>query len=185
VIIALFIGIALIATAGHSPIHPGAMSMLTRSKLENVECRQGPGPGSVLEAPRANRTSQLGVTGSYECYRPVFREDERNPYFDRALEAEYAHAKIVAQSVARRLEGQQPVTVAIEGEIEPELRENIGAIYRTELTAALGSNRVLRAPGEKTSILQIQVFRVDVPELMSKARLKTMNANGEARWLDI
>lgn len=187
-ILVLFAGLALITLSNRSPLHPAAVSFLMRSEIENIECREGSGSGSVLDAPGATRTGNFSLSGSFECYRPVFRSDERNPYIDRALAAELARAKRVALSLARQIEGRDtgPIAVEVEGLSEADLREDIEAIYRTELSAVLGAGRVRRMTGaDATTVLSIRMRRVDVPELMSTARLKLLDKKGEIKWLDI
>ena len=75
-------------------------------------------------------------------------------------------------------------------QLTPELAEKVASIYRTELTATLGSGRIRRgSAGEDfhtlTPLLNVRVERVDAADKMTRVRLKLQSPNGEISWQDI
>lgn len=191
IVLVLFASVLAIGFSHRSAVHPGAVQMLASDPIDNLQCRDGEGPESSLEAPRPARSLGTNISGQYRCYRPVFNSDERNPYIDLALTAESARAKRVVQSLSRQLELQKPVPntigVRIEGVPEAGLRADLAAIYRVELNALLGAGHVRYGaePEVGQPVLVIRVRRVDVPQLMSRAQLESLNKKGERAWIDI
>lgn len=180
----------LILLAQKSPLHPEALALLTGSEASEIQCSPQL-PGRDLEAPGPQRTTNFSLGGTYECHRPVFSSQERAPAIDRSLQAESLRAKQVAASLAQLL-NQQPkgkkiesIGVSVEGGSPDELREQIAALYRNELSLALGPGRIQRRPSEQTATVVVQLRKADVPDLLSKARLRLRENNREVSWQDL
>lgn len=189
-IILLFATVAWLGLSNVSPLHPAAVSLLTRTQTETLECQDsGDVAGSVLESPKPSRTSNFRLSGSYNCYRPLFRSDERNPYVDRVLQAETDHAHRVAVTLAKQLEGRLlgPVQLRIEGVDNPALTENLAALYRAELTSTLGAGQVSRTSGENahSPILKIEIHRSDVAEQMASVYVHFPESKGAIHWKEL
>lgn len=181
----VFVAILGIGVSNRSPVHPGALSLLLGNSSDAIDCRQASGASSVLEAEKPSRTSNFSLRGTYECRRPIFTEEERDPFTDRVLEAEIPRAKSVAAGLQKIYEAPEPLAVVVQGDADPELLSAVAAIYRSELLVALGPSRVSRFEREAGPALMIEILRADVPQLMSRARLRQPNPKGAPVWRDI
>ena len=186
-VVVLFAGLITLGLSGRTSVHPAAASLNDIASVESIECRENTGPDSQLDAPPANRTSGFKMTGTYACHRPVFAADERNPFVERVLAAQNARAKQVASNIKAQLPPNTLLTVKVEGLDEPRLRDRVAALYRVELNAVLGPGHLRRGLSGDDEVPQLTIYieKSDVPELMSKARLKVQNGKGEVVWLTI
>jgi hypothetical protein len=186
-LLALLLTLGMLTLADRSPLHPSAFSLLLVQDIDEVDCRESTAFDSAIDAPGPSRTSTFSLSGSYTCRRPVLDAKVRNPYVDQALRAEDSRAKRVALSLERQLRDRNvaPIAVKVEGLQDFNLTMHLEAMYRNELSAALGTKRVRRMLSENSPVLVIQMRKVDVPELMSTARLKLIDKQGEVTWLDI
>lgn len=184
----VFIALLGIGVSNRSPVHPGAASLLFSTEVENLECRESAGPSSVLDATKPSRTKNFSLSGSYECHRPVFSESERDSFIDRVLEAEIPHAKTVAAGLQQTYTATTPLAVEVRGDADVALLNRVAIIYRAELLTALGPSRVSHAVADEETqnpVLVVELRRVDVPQLMSRARLRLPNPKGAPFWRDI
>jgi hypothetical protein len=181
----VFLALLSIGVSNRTPVHPGAISLLVDGKSDSIQCRESSGPSTVLEADKPSRTRNFSLQGSYDCYRPIFSADERDPFVDRVLEAEIPHARSVAAAVQQSYDSNAPLAVKVEGDADEKILNAVAAIYRAELLTKLGPSRVSRFATDEHPALVIELHRVDVPQLMSRARLRFPNSKGAPLWRDI
>ena len=175
-VIILFVTLIAIGSPNRSAFHPATAALLTSQNVDSIDCEPTTGPDSVLDAPKPSRTSNFQLSGEYKCHRPIFAADERNPFVERVLKAQTNSARQVSLSVEKLLRGQKtlPITVRVEGPVDPELRAKVEALYRQELTQVAGASQTShdRADKSENPLLEIQIHLVDDPSLMSSARLR-------------
>jgi hypothetical protein len=181
----VFVALLAIGVSNRTPVHPGAITLLIDGKTDSVECRESAGASNVLDASKPSRTANFSLRGTYECYRPIFTAEERDPYVDRVLEAEIPRAKSVAAALQQSYREEAPLAVVVEGDADDALLAAVAAIYRAELLTTLGPSHVSRFESEKSPALIVELHRVDVPQLMSRARLRFSNSKGAPIWRDI
>ncbi len=198
-VIVLFVALFTISNSNSSFVHPSGIALLTGQTEADLDCRQPVSPNLSLESERPSRAASFGMIGKYECRRPIFSFDERDPFIERLLQIQSANAKRVATEVDARLRGDARLVhldvEGIAGGLDDEkLLDAVATIYRNELNQALGRGRVARLPAESAEavkagnlVLVIHVRRVDDAELMVQARLTTGAAKrtGELEWLEL
>lgn len=156
-------------------MHPAAVAILEHEDVEDLDCREDTGPDSALEREGPSRASNFRLAGSFVCSRRVFSSNERDPFITRALTLQSGEAKRVASSLKRKTADRElkPLAVVIEGVDDSELSEKISAIYRQEVSAALGPGQVRRSADENPAppILRVRVRRVDLANKMTEVYL--------------
>jgi hypothetical protein len=169
-------------------LHPNSAAALIGSEPEELECAPSPAADSALDGAKPSRATPFSQLGSYACARPIFRSDERNPFYDALFRVEAGRLKRVAEDVRGRLAGEDKVFVrarpapgeSFAGQRDEQALALVAAMYRVELEQALGPGRVARAPNAPYA-LNIEVYKVDARDFMSHAVL-ARTLNGAQAW---
>lgn len=189
-ILVMTVMLGLISFPQHSALPPGSEAAFVSSELEEVECREEAMPTSSLGEVKPTRATHFRLFGQYECHRPIFSANERDPYVETVLKAEGNKAKQVSLKVLMGVQALSaptgPIGIEIVGVEDVQLRNTLEALYRSELLAVLGPGRVRTSLGAAmVPRLVIRVRRVDSPELISKASIVMEDSGGEVTWREL
>ena len=183
-VLVVLLGVLAIGVSNRNPVHPATASLLLQTEPEAIDCQ----PSGPSEFEKPNRVSHFRVSGEFDCRRPIFTREERDPVFDRAFEAAVADSLRVAEIVRAKLVGKDiSIVVTITGDYPADVRETIASVYRNELLSSLGPGRLVRNASTETAELSVDLQRADHSDLVAHARLRIPSGqkNEGASWQNL
>lgn len=185
--IVVLIGLLAIGVSDRNPVHPVAASVMLVTPAEEIDCQPAERSASQ-DDEKPNRTLHFRLSGEFDCRRPIFTADERDPIFERALRASVSDSKRVAEIIRTKLtDPKRVLRLRINGDYPPEFLEAVAAIYRNELLSSLGAGRLVRGVSPEAAELVVELDRADLPELIAHPRLRlpSHSKGGEDQWLNL